>query len=72
MKNDLEKMGTEAKAAIAMLKTMQKSFMAGKLTYDEMKEVGKPLVATFNAYAKALAKERKMPYKPITLGYFLR
>lgn len=70
--NAMQELAAEAKWAILHLKALQKMFMAKMKTYDQVLEEGKPLIATYNKYAKALAKARKMPYKPISLGYFLR
>ncbi len=68
----LMELAAQAKDAVDDLKAAQKLFMQGKLTYEQVKQAGKPLVDTYNDYAKALAKARNMPYKPISLGYFLR
>ncbi len=65
-------LAADAAKAIKKLKAMQHDFMHGAITYYKMQERGKPLIKTFNLYAKELAKARKMPYKPITMGYFMR
>lgn len=72
LEKELMELAATAKQAVQELKLIQKEYMGQLWTYDEMQEMGKPLVEEYNRYAKALAKARKMPYKPISLGYFLR
>jgi hypothetical protein len=72
MEKELQKLGLEAKEAIATLQKLKRQFTLGKIDYATCIRRGSPLINKFNVYTKALAKERKMPYKPITLGYFMR
>lgn len=68
----LSSKANNAKLAVSRLKELKKGYMQGLLKYETVQEVGKAYVDIFNDYSKALAKERQMPYKPISLGYFLR
>lgn len=72
MEQELTNLALDAKAAINKLKALQNAYMRGVVSYDEIQEKGRPLIVTYNKYAKAMAKARKMSYKPISLGYFLR
>ena len=72
MNDDLDKLAVQAKYALDMLKQYRLMFKQGDLDYDAVKELGMPHIDNFNKYAKALAKERGVPYKGISLVGFLR
>lgn len=70
--NNLDQMAKLAKLSIVKLKEYRLLFKQGDLSYDAVKELGMPHIDNFNKYAKALAKERGVPYKGISLVGFLR
>lgn len=67
--SELTPKANENRNAIASIRSR---FLRGDITLDQAKAEAYPIIQAMNATAKVIAKQHKMPYKPITFSSLMR